>query len=607
MAKKRKSKPNGADSSKSLQKDQYTVDETFDDSEDEFYTHRDKILLEEEPAAKRRRKIQEETAELEPSDEEVYEQEGISDSGDDDDDAENEEEMSNDDAGREQEEEEEDERYWGSDRRDYYNADAIETEADALEEEAEARRLQQKQLTGMTEADFGLDEFNWAPTTKTDDVGRRMTEKLPELQIPENATKEERLEILRSRYPEFEPLIDDLLNLMPRLEILKSDSNPDGDQTQPDASSPLVKYRALSVYLASIAMYIMVLTSTKDGIALSPAALRDHPVMTSLLRCRQLWDKVKDLQPMEVQPVSEAEIVQPDSEELQPVQKPARMARVVTSDVDISRKAEPKKPKAVIEDEYQDLSVKPKKQKKAKRTELRDIINEATNNKDEQEVSDLGDEAPLTREEAAQKAQKKKSLRFYTSQISQKAHKRGAKSREAGGDDDIPYKERLKDKQARLAREADQRQSSSLNHPLSDNDNDSHDDNDRDLVNEINTDSNEYYSEILSQTTRKKAEKQARAAQALSTLPNQSQPYEEETLDPNGKRKITYAIAANKGLTPRRKKEVRNPRVKKKMRYEAKMKKLGSVRAVFKGGEGKGGYKGELTGIKSNLVKSVKL
>jgi len=60
-------------------------------------------------------------------------------------------------------------------------------------------------------------------------------------------------------------------------------------------------------------------------------------------------------------------------------------------------------------------------------------------------------------------------------------------------------------------------------------------------------------------------------------------------------------------LTPRRKKDVRNPRVKKRKKYEEKKKKLGSMRPVYKGGEGKGGYGGELTGIKTGLVKSVRL
>lgn len=61
------------------------------------------------------------------------------------------------------------------------------------------------------------------------------------------------------------------------------------------------------------------------------------------------------------------------------------------------------------------------------------------------------------------------------------------------------------------------------------------------------------------------------------------------------------------GITPKRKKDVRNPRVKKRNKYESKLKKLGSTRQLYKGGEGKGGYQGEKTGIKKGLVKSVKL
>jgi U3 small nucleolar RNA-associated protein 3 len=57
----------------------------------------------------------------------------------------------------------------------------------------------------------------------------------------------------------------------------------------------------------------------------------------------------------------------------------------------------------------------------------------------------------------------------------------------------------------------------------------------------------------------------------------------------------------------KRKKEVRNPRVKKRMKFEEKKKKLASMKAVYKGGEEMGGYGGEKTGIKTGLVKSIKL
>lgn len=44
------------------------------------------------------------------------------------------------------------------------------------------------------------------------------------------------------------------------------------------------------------------------------------------------------------------------------------------------------------------------------------------------------------------------------------------------------------------------------------------------------------------------------------------------------KRGITYQISKNKGLTPRRKKELRNPRVKNRMKYrKAKIRRKGQV------------------------------
>lgn len=51
-----------------------------------------------------------------------------------------------------------------------------------------------------------------------------------------------------------------------------------------------------------------------------------------------------------------------------------------------------------------------------------------------------------------------------------------------------------------------------------------------------------------------------------------------------GPRSVSRAILKNKGLTPHRSKSVRNPRVKKRQRYEQAKKKVSSQKAVFKGG-----------------------
>jgi len=54
---------------------------------------------------------------------------------------------------------------------------------------------------------------------------------------------------------------------------------------------------------------------------------------------------------------------------------------------------------------------------------------------------------------------------------------------------------------------------------------------------------------------------------------------EEPLMTTDEKRGITYQIAKNKGLTPRRKKELRNPRVKNRMKYrKAKIRRKGQVR-----------------------------
>lgn len=79
-------------------------------------------------------------------------------------------------------------------------------------------------------------------------------------------------------------------------------------------------------------------------------------------------------------------------------------------------------------------------------------------------------------------------------------------------------------------------------------------------------------------------------------------PEDEEEI---GKRGINYQIAKNKGLTPHRSKEQRNPRVKHRMKFrKANIRRKGAIREPRK--ELKK-YGGELSGIKASVVRSVKL
>jgi len=86
--------------------------------------------------------------------------------------------------------------------------------------------------------------------------------------------------------------------------------------------------------------------------------------------------------------------------------------------------------------------------------------------------------------------------------------------------------------------------------------------------------------------------------------PNQEM--EDNVNDSEGisKRAITYQIAKNKGLTPHRKKELRNPRVKHKIKFrKALIRRKGAVREPRKELQR---YSGEISGIKTSVSKSIK-
>ncbi|KAK1902232.1 Something about silencing protein 10 [Dissostichus eleginoides] len=75
--------------------------------------------------------------------------------------------------------------------------------------------------------------------------------------------------------------------------------------------------------------------------------------------------------------------------------------------------------------------------------------------------------------------------------------------------------------------------------------------------------------------------------------------------DPDAKRGITYQMSKNKGLTPKRKKIDRNPRVKHREKFRrAKIRRKGQVRQVRRE---ETRYSGERSGIRAGVKKSVKL
>lgn len=560
-------------------------------------------------------------------------------------------------------EEEEDLGDWGTSKRDYYNADNIETEADALEEEAEARRLQQKRLEGLTEQDFGVvGENAWLDSSKdgreAEGAGRDhvIQEVLPQLEITDAMGLDERMKILKTRYPEFEPLAAEYLELQSLHEVSglsaaaadavnnhktsikhSADGRTYSHSTRRNIPIAVIKYSAMTAYLASLSMYFALLTSPAVGpgektLAMSPAELRNHTVMESLVKCRKLWGKVKDLRipemsensPIlgsldngEVEHQRDGAIVKPFEESTDSrlvavkrkksrKSKAQRAAEAALLEADARRAERLRK----TEEDLAGLAMLTKGITGVSRKPATILSTADDPSANDEADSDFGEQTTLTAHEAAEKAKRKKSLRFYTSQIAQKANKRGAAGRDAGGDADLPYRERLKDRVARLNAEAEARGKKPKDAPGEQLGGESDEEDRRAaraLREEGNANEEDYYDMVATTSKKKKADKKALAAAQSLAAKEGGTVHVVEEVGPDGKRAITYAIEKNKGLAPKRKKDVRNPRVKKRKKFEEKKKKLGSTRAVYKGGEGRGGYAGERTGIKKGLVKSVKL
>ena len=598
--------------------------EDIADSEDEFHINRDTIMLDDEPDAKRRRKWQEEgtspiqylqkfiltgicaDALLEPSDEDVL---GYSSGSED--------EVSQDDAAAslaegEQGEEDEEMDGWGSSKKDYYDNDNIETEVDALEEEQEAKRLQQKRLKSMTEADFGLDELEWATGTgeKDEGAGDVVTEVLGDIEITPDMGPRERLDILQTRYPEFASLASELLELVPLLDGLKRqvESESVGDSLQREISPVMVKARALAAYVGALAMYFAILSSpakSSQALPLDPTELREHAVVDSLLRCRQLWTEVKSLTVRATIPTTKP------LESMESDVKPVDVSGIDS----IAEKGQRKSNKQASKTKKQ-MAIEAAS---ASVADLSSLIPKGARKptkpiavRHDDDSSDFGEETSLNAKDAAVKASRRKNLSFYTSQIVQKSNKRGEKGREAGGDIDLPHKERLRDRQARLNAEAEARGKQldaygrGRRGVAVDLDGDSQED--EAVAKEVRDDEDEYYDMISKNSkARKRANEEHRSAIRQAKEQNSLLRVVEGEVDDEGKRAIGYVIEKNRGLAPKRAKDVRNPRVKKRKKFEEKKKKLSSVRAVYKGGEERGGYGGEKTGIKTGLVKSIKL
>lgn len=473
---------------------------------------------------------------------------------------------------------------WGQTRDNYFGGedDIGESDAASEEEEQEALRLRQRELEDMNASDF-VDEDDLEDWKS----GAAAEEEEDEKQVDNfdisSMSPQERKELIEEKFPAVLLLSKQLAQCDTWAEELKDSDK--SDELKEIGNTALMTYRGMIC-----AFFALFTDRIQKGDIQGLNSLEEHPVNEGLLMARQMWlnfneikDKKHDTTTDErvstgaepaaldngVEPVSESE---PESESGMSDDEAHDRFMNSEDDVDTS-------------DSDEEFAIaKPSKQR-------------STASKKPQVVGDFDETADTIEQQA--RAKNKQSLRFYTSQIG-KNDKRSQQP-QISGDDDLPYKEREFERRQRLMAEAQRRGQQAQDRLGGDDLGDDYDD---DMADEDGDDALSHYNSASVSKAAQKAMKMQRHEEALEAArKGHLDQYLAE--NPNiDKRAINYQIEKNKGLTRHRKKENRNARVKKRVRYDQAQKRLKGVRREYK--QPTGPYQGELTGIRKNLTHSTR-
>ncbi|KAF9468556.1 Sas10 C-terminal domain-containing protein [Collybia nuda] len=512
----------------------------------------------------------------------------------------------------------EEEETWGKTKSAYYSSNAAQLESDDDEgnelEEQEARRLQGKIREDMKEEDFGLGDI---PNLEGQEEMDPLMEPASAAMTPFPQDPKLLVRHLEKTSPETLALARDWQDTVQDLEesalYIKAKESKDTDALT--LGMLHLHYQTLLTYTTTLAFYLHLRASEKY--AQQPELLRAHPVYERLLTLKQGLTTLEELDLT----ASDDEDDEDDSDDFG-----TGMLWDEIMDNDIRSLDE-----GLDEDELEDLlkdaftkqsqapHEPPKKKRKiVSRSEdppVFDLIEPeftfskplASHVQPSAGSDAYGETTALQHADAADKTARNKTLRFHTSRIeSASARRQNARNQAVGGDDDLPYRERRREKEARLAKEAAARvrgQGEDLDDTEPEYRQQKRQRDGDGSSEQEETRSPDGYYELIKRKSKEKKE-QKKADYKIMQVAARPDLNENNT---NGPRSLTRAILANKGLTPHRPKSVRNPRVKKRQKFEKAKKKIASQKAVYKGGLAESGrYDGEKSGI-SKVIKSVRL
>ncbi|KAJ9111967.1 hypothetical protein QFC19_000889 [Naganishia cerealis] len=537
------------------------------DEVDAFNSNREKIFLDGAGEYGQENEV------LDFSDEEVME---INENEDGDDDEQN-DVSDDDDALLDDEgapEDEENDHGWGG-RQNYYGGE----DDDANDEMAEeARRQQKKHLEELAMDDYVDDDMmeDWKKVATTEEEQQKVSINANVGGSLDSLTPEEQRKLLLQSYPEFVPLLQEMVKLQPTLVTVE----------RLQSRSGVAKATALRAYLGCLSSYFALFM---EKLRLNEVfSMKDEPIMENILGCREIWRQANELAENDEDEKEFSTEISPNSRQISQISPNSPQSSPdspqVSPDSSLGSDSE-----SDFVDAHEHLP-------------LRIDINSRRNlapsqsaaNDDFTEITDAVD--------MEDKQRRKRTLRFYTSKIDQAAAK--ANHERFTGDIDVPYKERLYERQQRLLEEARKRglEKKDLGEELDEQEFGS---GDEATAREVNAKDDEFYENVAQEKKTKRAARKMAHEEAVAAAKAGKLQELQESMGEDGKRAINYQILKNRGLTPHKKKDNRNTRVKKRKKYEQAKKKLKSVRQVYEGSLGP--YEGEKTGIKKGLSRSVKL
>ncbi|KAM0827249.1 hypothetical protein ACQ4PT_068320 [Festuca glaucescens] len=521
----------------------------------------------------------------------------------------------------ESEEDEKDENIWGKGKKTYY--DAGEHSGDD-EDYEEILRLKKEKDSKLSMEDFGLEDNRSYEEDKPPKVSSPQTKVTDDASSFESYAKmkedfavlsrDEKLSAVYSSAPELVGLLSDLNEAHEELKAIGPVTNVTAGQgKQKGTIQPLeVKRACLLAHCQAITFYLLM---RAEGLP-----VQDHPVIARLVETKSMVEKLANINFTRQKGDTDEHRV-PESSALNKVDiktsldKKEGIARILpalnkgggASELtknDPSNNGVDKITKRKSKDEYMGLQslemlkvranlearLKEKGLYKSMGLKSEKLSNtRASNNRrDLQTLDDFDDEV-----EKNNQVSRPRTLLVD-----------GAKSNKnkfVSGDDDVPKRDDIGERRrkhelrvlARVGVEDDDFPEDGDDAEEKPDQSSDEDDNDDDGDSAESED--EFYKDVKRQRTEKLLSKQR--------VPI-GEPLEEET-EGDGKRKISYQIEKNRGLTRSRNKKLKNPRKKYRLKHEKKVTaRGGQVRKIKKPS---GPYGGELSGINANVSRSTRL